>query len=59
MHIFDRDNTEYTLNSLIYRPHSSGVESNEKLHEIIPIADGNTVLIGDLNAPGVDWKNPL
>jgi hypothetical protein len=32
------------------------VENNEKLNEIVRIADRNTVLIGDFNAPGVDWR---
>jgi hypothetical protein len=32
------------------------VENNEKLNEIVRIADRNTVLIGDFNAPGVGWR---
>ena len=41
---------------LIYRPPSSTLENNERLMDLITTTGPNTIMIGDFNCPGVDWK---
>jgi len=40
---------------LTYRPPSSGPANTASLCEILRSLDSNTVLIGDINLPGVNW----
>ncbi len=40
---------------LAYRPPSCVKENDDKLIEIICLADKNTLLIGDINMPGINW----
>jgi len=48
----------YMLNIvLVYRPPSAGQENTEQLCEILRQLEVNTILIGDINMPGIDWIN--
>jgi hypothetical protein len=42
---------------LIYRPPSSGQDNLLELCELMRAAENNTIIIGDFNLPGIDWKN--
>lgn len=42
---------------LIYRPPSSPVENLENMCKIMRKLDKNSVVIGDINLPDIDWKN--
>lgn len=41
---------------LTYRPPSSGADNTELLCEVLKNVDTDTILIGDINMPGVDWE---
>jgi hypothetical protein len=41
---------------LAYRPPSSGTENGENLCNLLRTCGNNTILIGDINMPGVDWS---
>jgi len=40
---------------LAYRPPSSGHENTAELCDILRKLDNNTILIGDINLPGINW----
>jgi hypothetical protein len=42
---------------LVYQPPSAGQENTEQLCEILRQLEVNTILIGDINMPGIDWIN--
>ena len=42
---------------LAYRPPSSGMENVDRLCEILRSLDKNSILIGDINIPGIDWNS--
>ena len=42
---------------LIYRPPSSNKQNCDKLLDIIKNAPTDSVIVGDINYPAIDWKN--
>jgi hypothetical protein len=42
---------------VIYRPPNSGIANIEELCGILHSLDKNTIIIGDLNLPEIDWAN--
>ena len=41
---------------LAYRPPSSGTENTEKLCKLMQDWNGDGILIGDINMPGINWR---
>ena len=50
----EKSNQHFTL---IYRSPNSTETNNEKLCEIMKMVPKNSILVGDFNMPGIDWKN--
>ena len=42
---------------LVYRSPNSSKENTDKLCQMIKMLKKNTILIGDINLPGIDWKS--
>jgi hypothetical protein len=51
-----RTGTKRTSNEIIllYRLPSSGTENTERLCEVLKTGRDNTIIIGDINMPGID-----
>ncbi len=44
---------------LVYRPPGADQDNTNKLCDILRMMEGNTIVIGDFNLPGIDWERGL
>ena len=51
------DNEKTCTVYLVYRPPSSSAENGNWLAEMVNSCPTNTLMIGDFNLPGINWKN--
>jgi hypothetical protein len=55
LHLNDRPRIYALTVLLVYRPPNSGTQNTDELCNVLDRAGENTLIIGDFNAPDIDW----